>query len=161
MRLSRLAIPLPCVLIAIAVGCTGQKDVSQTPQWRNSDVFGIEYQLTRNAALVKDKRTNDLVVVAISTDEQWLTRIGDVQAGTRMVVRRVVRTTEVAEVFIILPSYWTHDDELATIVNGPFGGKEVNLTRCLRVDFDFRMSHTQPLVGRVQPTTTPSTRLSD
>jgi len=128
MKLHRCELALVGILLASIVGCAGQKDITQTLEVQRSGVIGQCFEVSAQSDLIKDRRS--LLIVA-PDDWRWRDdpRIGKVDAGTRVIACRVIEVTELAEVFIVLPSYWKHDDTMSRILNGPFAGKEVNLTR--------------------------------
>src|SRR5438128_1742860 len=105
------------ILTALAGGCGGRKDLTQTADVQRSGVLGVGYRVRADSELVK--RYRRLVIVA-PHDSAWygFRRIGTVGAGTRVVSSRVVRDTELVA-FMIGPVYHTHECVLGTIVDGP------------------------------------------
>ena len=120
-RLSALGI-----LMALAGGCGGRKNLTQTVGVQRSGVLGQLYEVPTDSELVK--RYGRLTIVA-PDHSAWhgVPRIGKVSAGTQIISSRVVRDTDLVA-FMILPVYHTHECILGKIVHGPHAGKEVDLS---------------------------------
>ena len=139
-RRLQYAILLTLGLIA-AAGCGSHKDLTQTLAAQQSGVLGRWYQVSAESDLIRDKPSDTLEIVPPDYP-QWPRneRVGKVQPGTRVVSCRVVEITEAALI------HDTTQRTLGMILDGPYAGKEVDLTESLAVDQK----------GILMPTTGPS-----
>lgn len=144
MRPQQYGLSILCLLLAIAGGCGSHTDLTQTLEVQRSGVLGQWYLVRRESDLIKDKPSDTLQIVA--TDyPAWPRnfRVGKVQAGTRVVVCRVVRITELAA-FMVLPVYYTHECVMGMVLDGPYAGKEVNVSGRLGDDGNMLVPTTRP-----------------
>ena len=117
------------VSVLTAGGCGSYKDLTQTLAAQRSGVLGRWYQVSAESDLIRDKPSDTLDIVP--TDyPHWPRneRVGKVQPGTRVVSSRVVEIREAALISDLTQR------TLGMILDGPYAGKEVDLTESLAAD---------------------------
>lgn len=121
-------------LMALAGGCGGRIDLTQTPGVQRSGLLGRWYEVPTDSELVQSY--GRLVIIA-PDDSIWHRnrRVGKLSAGTKIVSCRVVRDTELVA-FMLLPVTHTHDCVLGMIVDGPHASKEVDLSDPFKAKLD-------------------------
>jgi len=109
-------------IFSLVSGCVSQKDVTQSDFALRYGGLGRWYSLRSESNLVYNPEAGMLMITPAEFALKWNSRqVGKLSAGTSLVCNRII--------LLEVPKYYLHDYfKIGMIMEGPYKGKEVNMT---------------------------------